>query len=87
MAFTAGDVQQKIIELTAADAPFALRDFTIDGDQLKGFAAAPTDLVQLLHSMTFGLFHAASIEFLRRKVPAARRGMAMALYMSLSLEI
>jgi long-chain acyl-CoA synthetase len=50
MAFTAGDVQQKIIELTAADAPFALRDFIIDGDQLKGFAAAPTDLVQLLQA-------------------------------------
>lgn len=41
--------------------------------------------VQLLHAMCFGLFHAASIEFIRRKVPAARRGLAMALYMSLSL--
>jgi len=39
---------------------------------------------QALHAMTFGLFHAASIEFLRRKVPAARRGLAMALYISLA---
>jgi PPP family 3-phenylpropionic acid transporter len=42
---------------------------------------------QLLHALTFGVFHAASIEFLRRKVPAARRGTAMALYMSLALAL
>jgi len=42
---------------------------------------------QLLHALTFGAFHASSIEFLRRKVPAARRGTAMALYMSLSLAL
>lgn len=41
--------------------------------------------VQLLHALTFGFCHAASIEFLRRKVPAQRRGLAMALYMSLAL--
>jgi len=41
--------------------------------------------VQLLHAASFGLFHAASIEFLRRKVPAERRGLAMAAYMSLGL--
>ena len=40
---------------------------------------------QLLHALTFGLFHAASIEFLRRKVPARRRGVAMAIYMSVGL--
>ena len=43
--------------------------------------------VQVLHALTFGAFHAASIEFLRRKVPAARRGVAVALYMSLSLGV
>jgi PPP family 3-phenylpropionic acid transporter len=42
---------------------------------------------QVLHAMTFGVFHAASIEFLRRKVPSARRGLAMALYMSLALAL
>jgi PPP family 3-phenylpropionic acid transporter len=41
--------------------------------------------VQLLHGMCFGLFHAASIEFVRRKVPASRRGLAMALYMALAM--
>lgn len=41
--------------------------------------------LQLLHALCFGLFHAASIEFIRRKVPRARRGLAMALYMSFSL--
>jgi long-chain acyl-CoA synthetase len=50
MSFTAQDVQQKIKELTAADSPFALRDFNVDGDTLKGFANAPTDLVQLLQA-------------------------------------
>jgi len=40
--------------------------------------------VQLLHAASFGLFHAASIEFVRRQVPAARRGLAMALYMALA---
>lgn len=40
---------------------------------------------QLLHALTFGLFHAASIEFLRRKVPARRRGLAMAIYVSVGL--
>lgn len=41
--------------------------------------------IQLLHAGTFGLFHAASIEFLRRKVPAARRALAMTLYTSLAI--
>jgi MFS transporter, PPP family, 3-phenylpropionic acid transporter len=40
---------------------------------------------QLLHALTFGLYHAASIEFLRRRAPAERRGLAMALYMSLAI--
>ena len=50
MAFTAQDVQHKITELTAADAPFALRDFDVDGEIVQGFANAPSDLVQLLQA-------------------------------------
>ncbi len=42
---------------------------------------------QVLHAMTFGLFHAPCIEFIRRKVPAPERGLAMAFYMSLSLAL
>lgn len=42
---------------------------------------------QLLHAAAFGLFHAASIEFLRRKVSGGRRGLAMALYMSLAIAL
>ncbi len=40
--------------------------------------------IQLVHGVTFGLYHAAGIEFVRRKVSPARRGLAMALYMSLA---
>jgi MFS transporter, PPP family, 3-phenylpropionic acid transporter len=40
---------------------------------------------QLLHALCFGLFHAASVEFVRRKVPRQRRGLAMALYASLAV--
>jgi len=40
--------------------------------------------VQLLHALTFGLFHASSIEFLRRKISSERRGLAMAVYASLA---
>jgi PPP family 3-phenylpropionic acid transporter len=40
---------------------------------------------QLLHALCFGLFHAASVEFVRRKVPPPRRGLAMALYASLAV--
>ena len=43
--------------------------------------------LQLLHALCFGLFHGASIEFVRRKAPPGRRGLAMALYMSLSLGV
>lgn len=39
---------------------------------------------QLLHSLTFGLFHATCIEFIRRRVPAARRAVGMGIYMSFS---
>jgi len=57
--------------------------------RLAIYAAAPTLVAilpaQLLHGATFGLLHAASIEFLRRKIPAGRRGLAMAIYMSLGL--
>jgi PPP family 3-phenylpropionic acid transporter len=42
---------------------------------------------QAFHAMTFGLFHAASIEFLRRQVEPARRGLAMTLYMSFALAL
>ncbi len=50
MAFTAQDVHNKVIEITAQDAPFALRDFDVDGQLLKGFVNAPADLVQLLQA-------------------------------------
>jgi len=59
--------------------------------RLTIFAVAPFLWVvlptQVLHAATFGLFHAASIEFIRRKVPAARRGAAMALYMSIVIAL
>ena len=42
---------------------------------------------QLLHALTFGLFHATSIEFLRRVAPPSRRGLAMAIYMGLGLAL
>jgi PPP family 3-phenylpropionic acid transporter len=40
---------------------------------------------QFLHFLCFGVFHAASIEFLRRKVGAVRRGLGMALYSSVAI--
>ncbi|MFO7956965.1 MAG: MFS transporter [Candidatus Brocadiia bacterium] len=59
--------------------------------RLTVFAAAPylwaVLPAQALHAATFGLFHAASIEFIRRKVPAARRGAAMAIYMSIAIAL
>ncbi len=42
---------------------------------------------QLFHAGTFGLFHAASIESIRRMVPAERRSLAMTLYMSLAVAL
>lgn len=42
---------------------------------------------QCLHALTFAAFHIACIEFIRRKFSPARRGMAMALYMSLSIAL
>ena len=39
---------------------------------------------QLLHSLTFGLFHATCIEFIRRRVPEARRVVGMGIYMSVA---
>lgn len=42
---------------------------------------------QAFHALTFGLFHAACIEYVRRKVPVAGRGLAMGLYMSLSIAL
>ncbi|MFW6146289.1 MAG: MFS transporter [Planctomycetota bacterium] len=43
---------------------------------------APVVAVQVLHAATFGLWHPAAIEFLRRKVAPARQGLAMSLYMA-----
>ncbi len=39
---------------------------------------------QFLHSLTFGLFHATCIEFIRRRVPEARRVVGMGIYMSIA---
>lgn len=50
MTFTASDVQQKMVELTAAESPFALKEFDVDGEIVQGFANAPSDLVQLLQA-------------------------------------
>jgi len=50
MTFTANDVHRKIAEITAADSPFALRDFDVDGAIVKGFSNAPADLIQLLEA-------------------------------------
>jgi PPP family 3-phenylpropionic acid transporter len=43
----------------------------------------PVLAVQLVHGLTFATYHAATIEFVRRKIAAPRRAWAMALYMSL----
>jgi PPP family 3-phenylpropionic acid transporter len=40
-------------------------------------------LAQLLHSLCFGLFHAASIAFISGAVPPERRALGMTLYLSL----
>ena len=40
-------------------------------------------LIQVLHALAFGLFHVASIEFIRRKVDKSLSGTAMAIYVSL----
>ncbi|MBT4518640.1 MAG: acyl--CoA ligase [Halieaceae bacterium] len=50
MSFTAQDVQQKIVELTADGSPFVLKNFDVEGHTYKGFANAPADLVQLLQA-------------------------------------
>lgn len=59
--------------------------------RLALYAVAPALWVvlpaQLLHSAAFGLFHSASIEFIRRRVPLGRRGVAMAAYMSLAIGV
>jgi len=39
---------------------------------------------QLLHALTFGVFHATCIEYIRRHAPEGRRAMAMGLYMSVA---
>jgi len=48
-------------------------------------SVAAVTAAQLLHALTFGVFHVAAIEFIRRKVPARRGGLAMAVYMSVGL--
>ena len=69
MAFTAQDVHDKILEITADDAPFALREFDVDGQLLKGFVNAPADLVQLLQagrghgSKTFIVYEGRRLSF------------------------
>jgi PPP family 3-phenylpropionic acid transporter len=59
--------------------------------RLAIYALAPFVAVvlaaQVLHALTFGCFHAACIEFLRRKVPAQSRALAMTLYMSLAIAL
>lgn len=50
MRFTANDVHEKVAEITAPDAPFALADFDVDGETVQGFSNAPADLVQLLQA-------------------------------------
>lgn len=42
-------------------------------------------VTQALHGITFGLFHAAAIQFINRKVPHARLGLGIALYLSLGV--
>ncbi|MBK7168306.1 MAG: acyl--CoA ligase [Gammaproteobacteria bacterium] len=50
MTITTQDVHRKAAELTAEGAPFALREFSVDGDRFRGFANAPANLVQLLQA-------------------------------------
>jgi PPP family 3-phenylpropionic acid transporter len=40
---------------------------------------------QLLHGITFGLFHAAAIQFVNRMVPHSQLGLGVALYLSLGV--
>jgi long-chain acyl-CoA synthetase len=69
VAFTAQDVHHKILEITADDSPFALRNFDVDGESVKGFANAPADLVQLLQagrahgSATFIVYEGRALSF------------------------
>jgi len=86
MLFFAGRVIQRfglVAMLVASMSAVTVR--------LTAYALAPMAGVvlpgQVLHAMTFGLFHAASIEFLRRKAPPGSRALAMALYMSLSIAL
>ena len=57
--------------------------------RLAIYALAPTLpavlAAQALHALTFGLHHVAAIELVRRQVPPERRGLAMALYMSVGI--
>lgn len=42
-------------------------------------------VAQLLHGVSFGLLHGAAIQFVNRKVPHARLGLGIALYLSLGV--
>jgi PPP family 3-phenylpropionic acid transporter len=42
-------------------------------------------VAQLLHGISFGLLHAGAIQFVNRKVPHARLGLGIALYLSLGV--
>jgi PPP family 3-phenylpropionic acid transporter len=42
-------------------------------------------LSQLLHALTFGMLHTASVAFVNAKIDASRRGLGMAVYSALSL--
>jgi MFS transporter, PPP family, 3-phenylpropionic acid transporter len=50
---------------------------------LHGVAAIV--VAQLLHGISFGLLHAGAIQFVNRKVPHARLGLGIALYLSLGV--
>lgn len=59
--------------------------------RVGAYAAFPIAAVALpaqgLHGLVFGFRHTASMEYLRRKVPVRRRALAMALYMSLAINL
>jgi len=48
------------------------------------FVVSPSIVVvavsQLLHALTFGTFHTASVAYVNKKIPVAKRGMGMAIY-------
>jgi len=69
--------------------PMMIGSLTAMAARLAVYALAPglgpVVAVQLLHAGTFGLWHPAAIEFIRRKIAPARQGLAMSLYMAIGL--